>query len=174
MHKYVWLFTLRHLYNIICSYQIRQFCFWKAQQFQWWWNSMYYQIKLFSSCQPKRVYSSKWIAVSWQVSYNSLSWCKNWLGPKVNITRAPQVFLLFLSQKKVFLFVFAYWCDSPWCALSISIFVLFNWRTVIAYFLYHNNKSPFLNILFHTFWRQNMMDLICKQWWTLITIMAWT
>uniref|UniRef100_A0A0D9VMJ3 Aminotransferase-like plant mobile domain-containing protein n=1 Tax=Leersia perrieri TaxID=77586 RepID=A0A0D9VMJ3_9ORYZ len=24
------------------------------------------------------------------VSYNSLSWCKNWLGPKVNITRAPQ------------------------------------------------------------------------------------
>jgi hypothetical protein len=26
----------------------------------------------------------------WQVSYNSLSWCKNWLGPKVNITRAPQ------------------------------------------------------------------------------------
>jgi hypothetical protein len=102
MHKYVWLFTLRHLYNIICSYQIRQFCFWKAQQFQWWWNSMYYQIKLFSSCQPKRVYSSKWIAVSWQVSYNSLSWCKNWLGPKVNITRAPQVFIFFLSHKKRF------------------------------------------------------------------------
>ncbi|KAK9265856.1 hypothetical protein L1049_027089 [Liquidambar formosana] len=24
------------------------------------------------------------------VPYNSLSWCKNWLGPKVNITRAPQ------------------------------------------------------------------------------------
>ncbi|KMZ69805.1 Phospholipid:diacylglycerol acyltransferase [Zostera marina] len=24
------------------------------------------------------------------VSYNSLSWCKTWLGPKVNITRAPQ------------------------------------------------------------------------------------
>ncbi|XP_062220699.1 phospholipid--sterol O-acyltransferase isoform X3 [Phragmites australis] len=24
------------------------------------------------------------------VSYNSLSWCKNWLGPKLNITRAPQ------------------------------------------------------------------------------------
>ncbi|CAD6249013.1 unnamed protein product [Miscanthus lutarioriparius] len=24
------------------------------------------------------------------VSYNSLSWCKNWLGAKVNITRAPQ------------------------------------------------------------------------------------
>ena len=24
------------------------------------------------------------------VSYNSLSWCKQWLGPKVNITRAPQ------------------------------------------------------------------------------------
>uniref|UniRef100_K3YR00 Phospholipid--sterol O-acyltransferase n=1 Tax=Setaria italica TaxID=4555 RepID=K3YR00_SETIT len=24
------------------------------------------------------------------VSFNSLSWCKNWLGPKVNITRAPQ------------------------------------------------------------------------------------
>uniref|UniRef100_J3LIA1 Phospholipid--sterol O-acyltransferase n=1 Tax=Oryza brachyantha TaxID=4533 RepID=J3LIA1_ORYBR len=28
--------------------------------------------------------------LSRQVSYNSLSWCKNWLGPKVNITRAPQ------------------------------------------------------------------------------------
>lgn len=27
-----------------------------------------------------------------QVPYHSLSWCKNWLGPKVNITRAPQVF----------------------------------------------------------------------------------
>ncbi|KAE9460748.1 hypothetical protein C3L33_07369, partial [Rhododendron williamsianum] len=25
-----------------------------------------------------------------QVPYHSLSWCKNWLGPKVNITRAPQ------------------------------------------------------------------------------------
>ncbi|KAL6340267.1 hypothetical protein AAG906_040703 [Vitis piasezkii] len=24
------------------------------------------------------------------VPYHSLSWCKNWLGPKVNITRAPQ------------------------------------------------------------------------------------
>ncbi|XP_072968615.1 phospholipid--sterol O-acyltransferase [Typha angustifolia] len=24
------------------------------------------------------------------VAYNSLSWCKTWLGPKVNITRAPQ------------------------------------------------------------------------------------
>lgn len=24
------------------------------------------------------------------VSYHSLSWCKNWLGPKVNITRTPQ------------------------------------------------------------------------------------
>ncbi|KAJ0053489.1 hypothetical protein Pint_01687 [Pistacia integerrima] len=24
------------------------------------------------------------------VPYNSLSWCKSWLGPKVNITRAPQ------------------------------------------------------------------------------------
>ncbi|KAL3328601.1 hypothetical protein AABB24_035971 [Solanum stoloniferum] len=24
------------------------------------------------------------------VPYNSLSWCKNWLGPKVNITRTPQ------------------------------------------------------------------------------------
>ncbi|KAI4962701.1 hypothetical protein ZWY2020_027828, partial [Hordeum vulgare] len=24
------------------------------------------------------------------VSYNSLSWCKQWLGPKVNITRTPQ------------------------------------------------------------------------------------
>ncbi|XP_028758294.1 phospholipid--sterol O-acyltransferase isoform X3 [Neltuma alba] len=24
------------------------------------------------------------------VPYNSLAWCKNWLGPKVNITRAPQ------------------------------------------------------------------------------------
>lgn len=24
------------------------------------------------------------------VPYNSLSWCKNWLGPRVNITRAPQ------------------------------------------------------------------------------------
>lgn len=28
-----------------------------------------------------------------QVPYHSLSWCKNWLGSKVNITRAPQVFL---------------------------------------------------------------------------------
>ncbi|XP_062220698.1 phospholipid--sterol O-acyltransferase isoform X2 [Phragmites australis] len=28
--------------------------------------------------------------LSRQVSYNSLSWCKNWLGPKLNITRAPQ------------------------------------------------------------------------------------
>lgn len=27
----------------------------------------------------------------WQVPYHSLSWCKTWLGPKVNITRAPQV-----------------------------------------------------------------------------------
>ncbi|XP_019456706.1 PREDICTED: phospholipid--sterol O-acyltransferase isoform X2 [Lupinus angustifolius] len=25
------------------------------------------------------------------VPYHSLAWCKNWLGPKVNITRAPQV-----------------------------------------------------------------------------------
>ncbi|KAI4301061.1 hypothetical protein L6164_034378 [Bauhinia variegata] len=25
-----------------------------------------------------------------RVPYNSLAWCKNWLGPKVNITRAPQ------------------------------------------------------------------------------------
>ncbi|XP_027775482.1 phospholipid--sterol O-acyltransferase isoform X6 [Solanum pennellii] len=25
------------------------------------------------------------------VPYHSLSWCKNWLGPKVNITRTPQV-----------------------------------------------------------------------------------
>ncbi|KAF6156226.1 hypothetical protein GIB67_030229 [Kingdonia uniflora] len=24
------------------------------------------------------------------VTYNSLSWCKTWLGPKVNVTRAPQ------------------------------------------------------------------------------------
>jgi hypothetical protein len=24
------------------------------------------------------------------VPYHSLSWCKNWLGPKVNITMAPQ------------------------------------------------------------------------------------
>lgn len=28
-----------------------------------------------------------------QVPYHSLSWCKNWLGPKVNITRTPQVFI---------------------------------------------------------------------------------
>ncbi|CAH9093776.1 unnamed protein product [Cuscuta europaea] len=27
------------------------------------------------------------------VPYHSLSWCKNWLGPKVNITRAPQLHL---------------------------------------------------------------------------------
>jgi hypothetical protein len=30
------------------------------------------------------------------VPYHSLSWCKNWLGPKVNITMAPQV--LFFSS----------------------------------------------------------------------------
>lgn len=28
-----------------------------------------------------------------QVTYNSLSWCKTWMGSKVNITRAPQVLL---------------------------------------------------------------------------------
>jgi hypothetical protein len=27
---------------------------------------------------------------SWQVPYNSLSYCKTWLGPQVNITRTPQ------------------------------------------------------------------------------------
>ncbi|PWZ23353.1 hypothetical protein Zm00014a_008214 [Zea mays] len=36
------------------------------------------------------IYELEGSLLSRQVSYNSLSWCKNWLGPKVNITRAPQ------------------------------------------------------------------------------------
>jgi len=32
------------------------------------------------------------------VPYNSLSFCKTWLGPRVNITRTPQVSLLYFPQ----------------------------------------------------------------------------
>ncbi|KAJ3672118.1 hypothetical protein LUZ60_006839 [Juncus effusus] len=34
--------------------------------------------------------NASWSSGDGVVPYNSLSWCKNWLGPKVNITRAPQ------------------------------------------------------------------------------------
>uniref|UniRef100_M8C502 Phospholipid:diacylglycerol acyltransferase n=1 Tax=Aegilops tauschii TaxID=37682 RepID=M8C502_AEGTA len=36
------------------------------------------------------IYEFERSLLSRQVSYNSLSWCKQWLGPKVNITRTPQ------------------------------------------------------------------------------------
>ena len=38
-----------------------------------------------------------------QVPYHSLSWCKNWLGSKVNITRAPQVSTLWNCSMTRFL-----------------------------------------------------------------------
>lgn len=39
----------------------------------------------------KHFFNANDLAFHLQVSYHSLSWCKNWLGHRINITRAPQV-----------------------------------------------------------------------------------
>lgn len=39
----------------------------------------------------KTFFNANDLVIHLQVSYHSLSWCKNWLGHRINITRAPQV-----------------------------------------------------------------------------------
>lgn len=80
-----------------------------------------------------------------QVPYNSLSWCKNWLGPRVNITRAPQVPAVMQKINTVYIIHTSYLNFSIRCHIMSSKSssfprckwgVLLLYRTEIASFLF--------------------------------------